>query len=341
MHKLTGYQIPHEVLEHYRFRAIELRKEGTKVNDIAHYFGLNRVTVSYWLSKYRKNGKKALKSRKAPGPQLKLSEREMMRLLEELKLPATEFGFDTPLWTCKRVEYLIQKITKKDLDNSNVWRLLRRLGLTNQKGERRALEQNPVATKKWLKNEWPKILAHAKRWQAMIYFQDEAGVAVNAVMGKTWAPKGKTPVVRLTGNRGGICVSSAISPAGRLVFRVEKGTVTSFTFIEFLGEIRKHHRNRKIIVIADNAPPHIAKRVRDYAYENRKSFAIYFLPSYSPELNPDEHVWGYLKSNQLKSHLAKNKKELTEITTEAMTSIQRSPTLLKSLFYGLSSIYVK
>jgi transposase len=341
MQRLTGYQIPHQVLEHYRFRAIELRKEGKKVNDIAHYFGLNRVTVSYWLSNYRKGGKAALKSKKAPGPKLKLSPRETMRILGDLKSPATDFGFETPLWTCKRVEYLIQKSTKKNLDNSNVWRLLRRLGLTNQKGERRALEQNPITTKKWLKEEWPKILAHAKRWQAMIYFQDEAGIAVNAVMGKTWAPKGKTPVVKLTGNRGGICVSSAISPAGRLVFRVEKGTVTSFTFIEFLDEIRMHHKNRKIIVIVDNAPPHIAKRVLDYAEKNKKSFAIYFLPTYSPELNPDEHVWGYLKSNKLKSHLAKNKKELTEITTEAMTSIQRSPILLKSLFYGLSSIYVK
>ena len=119
---------------------MELRKEGKKVNDIAHYFGLNRVTVSYWLSRYKKEGNEALKSKKASGPQLKLSTGEIVRLLKELKLPATEFGFDTPLWTCKRVEYLIQKITKKNLDNSNVWRLLRRLGLTNQKGERRALE---------------------------------------------------------------------------------------------------------------------------------------------------------------------------------------------------------
>jgi len=96
-------------------------------------------------------------------------------------------------------------------------------------------------------------------------------------MGKTWAPKGKTPIVRLTGNRGGICVSSAISPGGRLVFRVEKGTVTSITFIDFLDKIRKHHKNRKIIVIADRARPHIAKNVEQYATKNKKSFAIYYV----------------------------------------------------------------
>jgi transposase len=338
MQRMTGYQIPHQVLEHYRFRAIELRREGKKVNDIAHFFGLNRVTVSYWLSNYKNGGKEALKSKKAPGPSLKLSPKEAMKVLQSLKMPATDFGFDTPLWTCKRVNYLIKKMTKKRLDNSNVWRLLKRLGLTNQKGERRALEQNPKAVKKWLKEEWPKIQAHAKRWQAMIYFQDEAGVSVNAVMGKTWAPKGKTPIVKLTGNRGGICVSSAVSPAGRLVFRVEKETVNSTTFIDFLDKIRKQHKNRKVIVIADRARPHIAGTVKDYAEVNKKSFAIYYLPPYSPELNPDENVWSYLKSNKLKSHQAKSKEELKDITISAMKSIQRRPNLLKSFFYNILAL---
>lgn len=335
MQKLTGYQIPHQVLEHYRFRAIELRDEGKKVNDIAHFFGLNRVTVSYWLSNYKKGGKEALKSKKAPGPSLKLSPKETTKVLQSLKLPATEFGFETPLWTCKRVEYIIHKLTRKNLDNSNVWRLLRRLGLTNQKGERIALEQNPKETKKWLKEEWPKIQAHAKRWQAIIYFQDEAGVSVNAVMGKTWAPKGKTPIVKLSGNRGGICVSSAVSPGGRLLFRVEKGTVNSATFIDFLDKIRKHHKNRKVIVIFDRAPSHIAGKVKDYAEKNKKKFAIYYLPPYSPELNPDENVWGYLKKNKLKAHQAKSKEELRDITISAMKSIQRKPVLLKSFFYNI------
>ena len=333
-----GRQLPHEVLEQYRFRATELRKKGWQVNEIADAFGVNRRAVTRWFTTYRRQGKEGLKSQKAPGPKFKLLPKEMKRLLQYLKQPATDFGFETPLWTCKRVDYLIKKITKKKLDNSNVWRLLKKLGLTNQKPERKALEQNPRAVRKWLKKKWPKILVHAKRWQAMVYFQDEAGVAVNAVMGKTWAPKGKTPIVRLTGNRGSICVSSAISPAGRLVFRVEKETVTSFTFIDFLDKIRKHHKNRKIIVITDNAPPHTAKRVAEYAEKIKKSFALYFIPSYSPELNPDEHLWGHLKGEKLKSHQARSKTELEDLTTNALRSIQHSSPLIHS-FFTLRSAY--
>lgn len=329
-----GRQLSHEVLEQYRFRAIELRKKGWTAIQIAGAFGLNRRAVTRWFTIYKERGIDALKSRKAPGPSMKLSQKETAALVRDLKLPATEFGFETPLWTCRRVAYLIQKTTKKQLDYSNVWRLLKRMGLTNQKPERRALEQDPKKAKRWLKEEYPKILAHARRWQAMLYFQDEAGVSLNAVMGRTWALKGKTPKIRLTGNRGGICVSSAVSPKGRLLFRIEKKTVNADAFIDFLSQIRRQHKNRKVIVIADNAPSHAAKKVNRYAEENKKSFAIYYLPPYSPELNPDEHVWGYLKKNKLKSHMAQSKKELGRITFNSMKSIQMKPSLIKSFFYG-------
>ena len=87
-------------------------------------------------------------------------------------------------------------------------------------------------------------------------------------------------------------VKSQISPSGRLVFRVEKGTVNSITFIDFLDKIWRHHKNHKVIVIIDRAPSHISGNVKEYVEENEKSFALYYLPPYSPELNPDENVWG-------------------------------------------------
>jgi len=331
--RITGWQLPHEVLEHYRFRAIELWKEGEKVKNIAHYFGLHRVTVSYWIAKYRTGGSGALKSRKALGPDFKLTEGEIKTLMKNLKKDATRFGFETPLWTTKRVGALIKKETGKKLHHSNVWRLLKRMGLSNKKPEKRAAEQNPREAKRWLKEEWPKILAHARRWQAILYCQDEAGVSLVPVLGKTWAKKGKTPVVKLTGKRGGICISSAISPKGRMIFRIEKGRVTADTFVDFLEKIRKHHPRRKILVVTDRARPHIAKKVRDHAEANKKSFALYYLPPYSPELNPGEHVWGYLKGKKLKSHIAMSKEELVAKTMACLQSIQHRPSLIKSFFY--------
>ena len=168
---------------------------------------------------------------------------------------ALQIGFETPLWTTKRVALLIKKRTGKSLHFSNVWRMLKKLGLTNQKPERRAIEQNPEEAERWLEEEWPRIQEHAKRWRAIIYFQDETSVSLIPVLGKTWAPKGKTPVVRVTGKRGKIVISSAVSPAGKLLFRIEKKNVDSKIFIDFLKKILKHHLNRKIIIITDRPLP--------------------------------------------------------------------------------------
>jgi transposase len=331
-----GKQLPHQVLEIYRFRALELRKKGKKVKEIAEFFGIHPNSVSRWFVIKNKQGKKALKSKKAPGPEMKLNEKEMKILLQLLKESGLHFGFETPLWTCKRVCYLIQKKMKKKLHISNGWRLLKRLGLSNQKPERRAMQQNPREAKRWLQEDWPKIQTHARRWQAMLYFHDESGISLTPNLGKTWAPKGKTPIIRITGKRGGFCVTSAISPAGRLVFRLEKGKVNADKTIEFFTQIRAQHRNRKIIVVTDQARPHTAAKVAKFVEQHKKSFALYYLPSYSPELNPDEKVWAHLKGAKLQTHQAKTTPELRRLTFGAMKSIQMQPSLVQSFFYNLT-----
>lgn len=329
---IDGRSYSHEVLEHYRFRAIELHNEGRKINDIAHFFGVHRGSVSRWVTTHKREGKKALRSRKAPGPSHKLSIKEMSILLSALEEDALQYGFETPLWTCKRVQQIIRKNHKKRLHTTNIMRWLKKLNYTNQKPTRRAIERDDVAVQRWLSEEWPKIKAHARRWQAMLYFQDEAGVSLTAVMGKTWAPKGSKPIVKVSGNRGGFTLTSAISPAGRMVFRIEKKRVNAEKHIEFLQKILDHHPHRKIIVIEDRAPPHTAKKVERFVEENKKRLAVYYLPSYCPELNPDEHVWEYLKAYQLKAHQAQNTEQLKKVVKRKMQSIQRKPSIINSFF---------
>ena len=172
----------------------------------------------------------------------------------------------------------------------------------------------------------------------MLYFQDESSVSLVPVLGKTWAKKGETPKIRVTGNRGSICLSSAISPAGRMVFRIEKSTVTSKTFVDFLKQIMKNHQWRKIIVVTDNYPAHDSNYVRNFIEQNKKIIAIYYLPTYSPDLNPDEDVWKYLKNVKLKAHQARNKKEFKPLVLSKMQSIQKRPHLIKSFFVGTYAI---
>jgi len=315
-------------------RAIELREEGKKVKEIAHFFGLHPASVSRWFVSYRREGKKALKSKKSIGRPSRMNMKETCDILNLLKKPATDYGFPTALWTCKRVRQLIQKKLHKKFTDVGIWKFLKRFGLTNKKPQRKAIEQDKEKVKKWIKEIWPEILEKAKKWQAIIYFHDECGVSLVPVLGKTWAPKGKIPVVEVTGKKGGFVISSMISTGGRLLFRIEKEKITKEVFIDFLKKVIFHHHGRKIIIITDNAPPHIANAVKEFAELNKKSFALYYLPSYSPELNCDEHVWEYLKNKKLKNHTATSVKDLKKLTLSSMCSIQKQKPLLKSFLYG-------
>jgi len=136
----VGRQISHGVLEQYRFRAIKLWQADKKVNDIADSFGVSRVSVSRWIRAYKTKGKRALYSKKAHGPKEKLSREDTKHVIQALKRPAVDYGFDTPLWTCERLRQVIKKETKKSLHTSNVWRRLKSWGYSNQKPERRALQ---------------------------------------------------------------------------------------------------------------------------------------------------------------------------------------------------------
>ncbi len=332
MKESDGRTHSHEFLEGCRIRAIELYKRGEKITDISYFLGFHRGVVSKWISIFRRDGKKALLSKKANGPEYKLSEKEIKKILSILYDDATIYGFENPLWNCKMVQQTIFKQTGKRIHTTNIMRLFRRLNLSPQKPERISSQKNRKAVKRWLREEWPRIEKHRRKWQAMLYFQDESGISLIPVLGRTWAPKGKTPKVLVTGKRGGFCVTSAISPAGKLIFRIEKGRVNANKHIEFLKKILKQHPNRKIIVVEDSAPVHKAKKIEKFVEQNEKRLAIYKLPPYCPELNPTEHVWAYLKAHELKTHQAQNTQELKHLTKIKMHKIQRNKQLILSFF---------
>jgi transposase len=332
MQKEDGRGIDRDALEHYRFRAIELYKNGEQINEIAYFFGIHRGSVSRWITLYKRNGKSILKRKKAKGAEYKLSQKELKEILSMLNDDATIYGYETPLWTCKMVQQMILKKTDKTMHQTGIMKLFRRLNLSPQKPERVSPQKDRKAVKRWLREEWPNIENHRRKWQAMLYFQDESGISLTPVLGRTWAKKGKTPRVMVTGNRGGFCVTSAVSPAGKLIFRIEKERVNSDKHIEFLRKILKQHPNRKIIVIEDRAPAHRAKKIDTFVEQNKRRLAVYKLPPYCPELNPTEHVWAYLKAHELKTHQAQNTQELKHLVKRKMQSIQMKKQLIHSFF---------
>src|ERR1700688_3919958 len=129
-----------------------------------------------------------------------------------------------------------------------LWRELKKLKLSCQKTERRALEQDPKARARWIATELPRIKRLASKQRALLFFEDESVVRLTPTVGRTWAPVGKTPIVRVTGKRASVLVMSALSLQGRLFFKIPSEKVNATVFIDFLKELLAEYPNIKILL---------------------------------------------------------------------------------------------
>lgn len=249
---------------------------------------------------------------------------------------ATRYGFDSPLWTCRRIKEALRRELSLRVSIPTVWRGLRRLNLSCQKPERRAVERDPVARAEWLKNEWPAIRNLAKQERALLFFQDEASVQLTPTVGRTWGREGNRPLVPVTGKRGSISAMSAITPEGRLFFMIPRGRVNAGVFISFLKALLKECGRRKVFVITDQASTHTAKQTTAFV-ESQSRLRLFYLPPYSPDYNADEKVWDHLKNRQLAAHSATDTTGLRRTAIRALRSMQARPKLVRS-FYKRSRI---
>jgi len=178
---------------------------------------------------------------------------------------------------------------------------------------------------------YPEIRKEAKKVGATIYFGDEASIRSDYHSGTTWAPVGETPVIRNTGSRFSINMISAISPRGELRFKTIEGTMNTDAFIGFLKALVQDAET-PVFLILDNHPVHHARRVREYVESLNGKLKLFFLPPYSPELNPDESVWGYIKYHHVGKKIVNSKEQLRDIVFRQLRRLQKLPHLLISFF---------
>jgi len=183
------------------------------------------------------------------------------------------------------------------LSISTVWRYLKRWDLTPQKPAKRALQKSPEAVKKWLEIEYPAIRDRAKTDKAEIHWGDESGLRSEHQAGKTYGRKGKTPVVPCTGLRFGCSIISTITNRGTLRFMVYQGSLDADKFIIMLSRLLKSVKAEKIFLIVDRHPVHRSARVKKWLEKHCEKIEMFFLPPYSPEVNPDEYLNNDIKSN--------------------------------------------
>jgi transposase len=211
-------------------------------------------------------------------------------------------------------------------------RYLKGWGFTPQKPVRRAWEQNKAGVRRWLKEEYPQIRRQAKSEGALLYWADEMGLRSDHSAGRSFSPKGQTPVITGTGQRFRCNMISAITNQGNLSFMVFKESFTVAVFLRFLRRLIRQSK-RKVYLIVDGHPVHRANLVRAWLEKHSDQITMFRLPSYSPELNPDEMLNQDVKSNALGRQRPAALQELMQRVRRYLRSRQRQPRIVQRYFW--------
>jgi len=332
-------KLDHKTLTELRKRGVSSVQEGQSPEIVAKALGINRVTIYGWLSRYRHGGWGALDAMKRGGRTPKIDGQALKWIYHTVttKNPL-QLRFTFALWTAKMVGQIIFQRFDIKLSKASVCRLLNQLGLTPQRPVWRAYQQRPEDVERWLREEYPRIKDLARKNKALIFFGDEAGVRSDYHAGTTWGAKGKTPVVSSTGARFGLNLISAVSAQGEFRFMTVRGRIGAAQFIEFIKRLL-HGVDRMIFLIVDGHPAHKAKSVTRFIKGMKDRFRLFFLPPYSPELNPDEGVWNDLKNNAIGRQCITSPDGLHDAVIRHLRFIQKSPDRVCAYFHHDTTKY--
>lgn len=293
--------------------AVRMVLKGRKQKEVAEELQVSEQAVCGWMRRFRDGSWDALgkgQRGRRLGQKRKLTERqeqEVQKLItdktpDQMKMPFA-------LWNRAAVRELIEHRYSISYGLPMISRLLRRWGFTPQRPVRKAYEQRPVEVRKWIDEVYPQVVARAEAEGAQIWWGDETAVKPECHYRRGYAPKGRTPVVRQPARRFHSSLISAINNRGWMEWMALKEPLNAKTFIRFMGQLIKN-RKRKVFLIVDNLRVHHSKPVKEWVHARKDRIELFFLPAYSPELNPDEYLNNHLKQTVTREGAPKDKEDL-------------------------------
>lgn len=334
MKSKAARSLPAEAQEDLRIKAVNAVGAGMTQTEAAQTFGVSRQAIRNWLERYRRGGRSGLKAQRRGRP----PQPSRLRPLQAAQVVRTitdrcpdQLHLPFYLWTRAAVASLIQRKFGVELSVWTVGRYLQRWGFTPQKPIRRAFEQDPAAVQRWLEEDYPAIRRRAARKKAEIHWGDEMGMRSDHAAGRSYGRCGQTPVVPGTGQRFGCNMISTVTNLGTLCFMVFRERFTAQVFLRFLRRLVRQAR-RNVFLIVDGHPTHKAAVVKRWLAEHADQIEMFLLPSYSPELNPDELLNQDVKSNAVGRRRAKDQAELIRNARSYLRGTQRQPQIVRNYF---------
>jgi transposase len=344
MEKIDLRKQSNETLYELRKQIVRQKERGISNIEVAANTGLSKDYVSKVWCRYKKGTINALKPKKrgrVAEKSCKLNKEQQKEICQIIidKTP-DQLKLAFALWTRQAICDLIKRKYNITLTLRSISNYLEAWGLTCQRPTKRAFSQDDVRVRKFMEEEYPAIAKKAKAEKAIIYWGDEVGLSNQENYQRGFAPKGHPPVLEVAAKRERINMLSAITNQGKVRFMIFHDSMNQQKLIEFMRRMIKDIP-QKIFLLLDNLKVHHGRIVREWLEKHKNRIEVFYLPPYSPELNPDEYLNCALKHDVhggIKPHTAR---EMESKTQSFMRRLQHNPDKVKAFFKHKKLAYLK
>jgi len=260
---------------------------------IAVIVGRDYDTVLAWAKAYSENGLQGLNSVKPSGRPAKLDDEQLRDLKNTVQMSPRKLGFNFSNWNCKNLTWFVRKKFSVSLCAERIRQVLHELGFVLIKPTYKYVLADKHERKRFLRRFKRKFKKLKK--DDMLMFLDEASVKQHPNIQPKWALEGSKEFVGTFGNHAKINVFGAISHEFGKAFHMKSKKLNSDMFMKFIERLMTLNPAKHLVLVIDNAPWHKSQKVLRFLENLTDKIEILWLPAYSPDFNPIEHLWRFMK----------------------------------------------
>jgi transposase len=321
-------------LERRRRRAVQLVEQGESPAAVARILGVTRSSLHRWRRMARQG--QGLAAKPVPGAKRRLTDAQLRELERLLDRGAPAHGFPNELWTSARVTQVIRRHFGVAYHPDYVRRLLlRRLGWTSHKPQRRDRERNDKEVERWKADEFPRILREAWRRAAHVAFLDESGFMLMPLVRRTLARRGQRVFLHCSSKHDRISAISCVtlSPqamnVGLYFYLLLNQNFHGEEVVDFLEYLTDQVPGAWTVVWDRNNIHSKSKAVKAWLAEHPQ-LVVEDFPAHDPQNDPDEWVWSWTKYGKLCNLCPADVDDLFEAVWNALDDLKHQPYLLAS-----------
>lgn len=298
------YQQDKDVQMVLRLKVIIAYLTGKTAQSIAKYFDVSAKTIKRWIKAYETGGVEALQPKPKAGRTPKLNN-EALQTLRNKIVSAKE-----RVWVARHVYTLIIMMFSVIYSVKYIPELLKKINLSFHKATHYLIKKNEEKRAKWIQETLPEIYSEHIKDGWRVLFQDEVGFQTEGTLSYSWAPVGQAISINNKGRHGRVNLMGVYEVgSGDFFYRMTLFKVNALRFKRFLCCLKRKYKTDKFIIIADNASFHKSKWFTKW-WEETNWLQIRFLPAYSPDFNPIERLWKWIKREYTHNKCWASKSEL-------------------------------